>query len=222
MFRRLDNSLRNHPSGLPPVAHSYSKSLSTAALTSVVHHGQGIYGGLNTVHTGDVAHTQPIHQRSAKSCDFDAISNAVAGANQQDVIMKHNECYPISTAPVNSFVSPPTSSSHYWTDPRAKSQSLDPISIRMSQQMSGSSTSTGGIHHGTVIGQQHQQAHSLSAIPTHANAPEDCLGPLPNGWEKAYSDNGTPYFIDHNTRTTSWFDPRLSKISTSRPRNNVV
>ena len=32
--------------------------------------------------------------------------------------------------------------------------------------------------------------------------------PLPEGWEKAYTTSGTPYFIDHNRKTTCWTDPR--------------
>ncbi|XP_068109914.1 membrane-associated guanylate kinase, WW and PDZ domain-containing protein 1 isoform X8 [Hyperolius riggenbachi] len=37
---------------------------------------------------------------------------------------------------------------------------------------------------------------------------EDILGPLPENWEMAYTENGEVYFIDHNTKTTSWLDPR--------------
>uniref|UniRef100_A0A8D0CFY6 Membrane associated guanylate kinase, WW and PDZ domain containing 1 n=1 Tax=Scleropages formosus TaxID=113540 RepID=A0A8D0CFY6_SCLFO len=36
----------------------------------------------------------------------------------------------------------------------------------------------------------------------------DPLGPLPDNWEMAYTENGEVYFIDHNTKTTSWIDPR--------------
>ncbi|XP_064361185.1 membrane-associated guanylate kinase, WW and PDZ domain-containing protein 2 isoform X2 [Dromaius novaehollandiae] len=39
----------------------------------------------------------------------------------------------------------------------------------------------------------------------------DDLGPLPDNWEMAYTDKGEVYFIDHNTKTTSWLDPRLAK-----------
>ncbi|XP_015239217.1 PREDICTED: membrane-associated guanylate kinase, WW and PDZ domain-containing protein 1-like isoform X5 [Cyprinodon variegatus] len=55
-------------------------------------------------------------------------------------------------------------------------------------------------------------------------SPEDPLGPLPENWEMAYTENGELYFIDttktlhqdmavcfqsfHNTKTTSWLDPR--------------
>ncbi|KAM8758654.1 membrane-associated guanylate kinase, WW and PDZ domain-containing protein 1 isoform 11-T11 [Rhynchonycteris naso] len=49
----------------------------------------------------------------------------------------------------------------------------------------------------------------LQYLPLSA---EDNLGPLPENWEMAYTENGEVYFIDHNTKTTSWLDPRcLSK-----------
>ncbi|XP_035789703.1 membrane-associated guanylate kinase, WW and PDZ domain-containing protein 1-like [Anopheles albimanus] len=41
---------------------------------------------------------------------------------------------------------------------------------------------------------------------------QDGLGPLPLKWEKAYTDSGEVYFIDHNTGTSHWLDPRLSKF----------
>ncbi|VDK74891.1 unnamed protein product [Litomosoides sigmodontis] len=36
----------------------------------------------------------------------------------------------------------------------------------------------------------------------------DPKGPLPPNWEIAYSDQGEKYFVDHNTGTTQWEDPR--------------
>ncbi|XP_051890590.1 membrane-associated guanylate kinase, WW and PDZ domain-containing protein 3a isoform X2 [Pristis pectinata] len=40
---------------------------------------------------------------------------------------------------------------------------------------------------------------------------EDLMEPLPSNWEMAYTDSGMIYFIDHNTKTTTWLDPRLAK-----------
>ncbi|KAG8450871.1 hypothetical protein GDO86_003222 [Hymenochirus boettgeri] len=40
---------------------------------------------------------------------------------------------------------------------------------------------------------------------------EDNLEPLPKNWEMAYTETGMIYFIDHNTKTTTWLDPRLCK-----------
>ncbi|XP_038667444.1 membrane-associated guanylate kinase, WW and PDZ domain-containing protein 2a isoform X10 [Scyliorhinus canicula] len=39
----------------------------------------------------------------------------------------------------------------------------------------------------------------------------DGLGPLPENCEMAYTEKGEVYFIDHNTKTTSWLDPRLGR-----------
>lgn len=41
------------------------------------------------------------------------------------------------------------------------------------------------------------------------------LGPLPEGWEQAQTAEGEVYFINHQMRTTSWFDPRIRKLSLS-------
>ncbi|XP_033213644.1 membrane-associated guanylate kinase, WW and PDZ domain-containing protein 1-like isoform X2 [Belonocnema kinseyi] len=49
-------------------------------------------------------------------------------------------------------------------------------------------------------------------IHNRNHATEDQLGPLPSNWEKAYTESGEVYFIDHNTGTSHWLDPRLSKF----------
>jgi len=55
---------------------------------------------------------------------------------------------------------------------------------------------------------------SASPMPNAQNAnderQEDDLGPLPEGWEERVHSDGRIFFIDHNTRTTQWEDPRLS------------
>ncbi|XP_035904272.1 E3 ubiquitin-protein ligase Nedd-4 isoform X4 [Anopheles stephensi] len=43
-----------------------------------------------------------------------------------------------------------------------------------------------------------------------ARSSDDNLGPLPEGWEERVHSDGRTFFIDHNTRTTQWDDPRLS------------
>uniref|UniRef100_A0A8C8VR56 Membrane-associated guanylate kinase, WW and PDZ domain-containing protein 1 n=1 Tax=Pelusios castaneus TaxID=367368 RepID=A0A8C8VR56_9SAUR len=60
--------------------------------------------------------------------------------------------------------------------------------------------------------------NSITAVPTTEPSQklpqylppsaEENLGPLPENWEMAYTENGEVYFIDHNTKTTSWLDPR--------------
>lgn len=48
------------------------------------------------------------------------------------------------------------------------------------------------------------------------------LGPLPDGWEQARTPEGEIYFINHQTRTTSWFDPRIRKFPPDRYRVDRV
>ncbi|KAG8954420.1 hypothetical protein FRC04_011747 [Tulasnella sp. 424] len=47
-----------------------------------------------------------------------------------------------------------------------------------------------------------------------ANPPpyQDPLGPLPEGWEANWTSDGMQYFIDHNTKTTTWADPRVPDL----------
>uniref|UniRef100_A0A671YN72 E3 ubiquitin-protein ligase n=1 Tax=Sparus aurata TaxID=8175 RepID=A0A671YN72_SPAAU len=47
--------------------------------------------------------------------------------------------------------------------------------------------------------------------PQHTPSPEPTYesGFLPAGWEVRSAPSGRPFFIDHNTKTTTWEDPRL-------------
>ncbi|TRY87084.1 hypothetical protein DNTS_009166 [Danionella cerebrum] len=47
-----------------------------------------------------------------------------------------------------------------------------------------------------------------SAVPR-----DESQDALPKHWEMAYTETGMVYFIDHNTKTTTWLDPRLAKKS---------
>jgi hypothetical protein len=57
-------------------------------------------------------------------------------------------------------------------------------------------------------------AASTTAIANHA-----ALGPLPSGWEMRMTSTRHIYFVDHNTCTTMWDDPRLpSAVDTDAPQ----
>ncbi|XP_028850253.1 membrane-associated guanylate kinase, WW and PDZ domain-containing protein 1 isoform X2 [Denticeps clupeoides] len=53
-------------------------------------------------------------------------------------------------------------------------------------------------------------SQSWDLIGRDGGAPENGVrgGALPENWEMAFSDSGEPYYIDHNSKTTSWLDPR--------------
>ncbi|RFU29681.1 hypothetical protein B7463_g6676, partial [Scytalidium lignicola] len=48
-----------------------------------------------------------------------------------------------------------------------------------------------------------------NASNTIQQQPVSQLGPLPSGWEMRLTNTARVYFVDHNTKTTTWDDPRL-------------
>ncbi|XP_043562637.1 NEDD4-like E3 ubiquitin-protein ligase WWP2 isoform X2 [Chiloscyllium plagiosum] len=52
--------------------------------------------------------------------------------------------------------------------------------------------------------------------PSGISTDNDALGPLLAGWEKR-QDNGRVYFVNHNTRTTQWEDPRTQGMIQESP-----
>uniref|UniRef100_A0A669E1R4 E3 ubiquitin-protein ligase n=1 Tax=Oreochromis niloticus TaxID=8128 RepID=A0A669E1R4_ORENI len=59
--------------------------------------------------------------------------------------------------------------------------------------------------------------------PQHTPSPEASResGFLPVGWEVRSAPNGRPFFIDHNTKTTTWEDPRLRIPVQMRRRSSL-
>lgn len=55
----------------------------------------------------------------------------------------------------------------------------------------------------------------MTTLPSSAQAQQATMGPLPEGWEQAVTPEGEVYFINHQTKTTSWFDPRLNRQNQS-------
>ena len=55
-----------------------------------------------------------------------------------------------------------------------------------------------------------QAAPALAAPRYDPTSPT--LPPLPPSWECNRTPGGELYFIDHNSRTTSWLDPRLRTL----------
>ncbi|XP_063606399.1 uncharacterized protein LOC134781224 isoform X8 [Penaeus indicus] len=70
----------------------------------------------------------------------------------------------------------------------------------------GTHYSPPGMHQGMVAEEGGMQLQPPDS-PTSGE-----LGPLPSNWEKAYTENGEPYYIDHVAGTSSWLDPRLARV----------
>lgn len=86
-----------------------------------------------------------------------------------------------------SFLSSHTTQTTTWEDPRKK------LSI-------GSLSSSSGV-----------TCSSPSTSPASSLINLQNIGNLPEGWEQAKTAEGEVYFINHKTRTTSWYDPRIRK-----------
>lgn len=61
-----------------------------------------------------------------------------------------------------------------------------------------------------------QPGGNTSHIRNSVTADGD-LGSLPEGWEERVHTDGRIFFIDHNTRTTQWEDPRLANPQIAGP-----
>eukprot|EP00127_Corallochytrium_limacisporum_P001271 Clim_evm6s48 gene=Clim_evmTU6s48 len=53
---------------------------------------------------------------------------------------------------------------------------------------------------------------NMAQLAAAANPSDDGNGPLPPGWEKRMNSEGRPYFVNHNSKTTQWADPRKEGI----------
>ncbi|GAA5983399.1 hypothetical protein JCM5350_007636 [Sporobolomyces pararoseus] len=101
-----------------------------------------------------------------------------------------------STTPVrpdSNSQSPPTLSVHTASPSSADSPSLPNEPAPQPSAVSTSSTDNLGI------------------VPELTVADEE-LGSLPSGWEKRETPGGRAYFVDHNTKTTTWDDPRIPSL----------
>lgn len=46
------------------------------------------------------------------------------------------------------------------------------------------------------------------ALKEFCEAVNNAEGMFPPGWEQRETKDARPYFVDHNTKTTTWDDPR--------------
>lgn len=64
-------------------------------------------------------------------------------------------------------------------------------------------------------------ATSPSQMAVAGSTTQPGTGELPPGWEQRFTPEGRPYFVDHNTRTTTWVDPRRHQyVRVYSPNNN--
>lgn len=87
------------------------------------------------------------------------------------------------------------------TLPEDPSRTSSPGRLSPATTPSGSGGPSGGLGSAGIVG-------SGSSAPPQSTTTTSGLGELPAGWEQRVTPEGRPYFVDHNTRTTTWVDPR--------------
>uniref|UniRef100_A0A8C7ZST1 E3 ubiquitin-protein ligase n=1 Tax=Oryzias sinensis TaxID=183150 RepID=A0A8C7ZST1_9TELE len=66
-------------------------------------------------------------------------------------------------------------------------------------------------------GAMHQFNQRYLYSASMMTAENDPLGPLPPGWERRVDSNDRVYFVNHNTKTTQWEDPRTQGLQNEDP-----
>ncbi|KAL9598555.1 MAG: hypothetical protein Q9179_003867 [Wetmoreana sp. 5 TL-2023] len=66
-----------------------------------------------------------------------------------------------------------------------------------------------GTNSPNLVEQQTNHGNTANAVSMMATGATTAgTGELPAGWEQRHTPEGRAYFVDHNTRTTTWVDPR--------------
>uniref|UniRef100_A0A671XQS9 Membrane associated guanylate kinase, WW and PDZ domain containing 2 n=1 Tax=Sparus aurata TaxID=8175 RepID=A0A671XQS9_SPAAU len=91
---------------------------------------------------------------------------------------------------------------------RKRNQSVSNMEQRASLEPPEEEEEESPVVNGNGVEAPKSPSESPAKVP---DVDEEELGPLPDNWEMAYTEKGEVYFIDHNTKTTSWLDPRLAK-----------
>ena len=133
----------------------------------------------------------------------------------------HNTRSTTWTRPQTGAAENPTATRpvHPTAPPRAPLAQLNggPSSRRiLADDMLESNNGGGRVQRGTL---------NASASPQNA-APDAAVSTpnsLPQGWEQRFTPEGRPYFVDHNTRTTTWVDPRTRTAGQqTQPRSSAL
>ncbi|KAI3404517.2 hulA [Candida oxycetoniae] len=95
-------------------------------------------------------------------------------------------------------------------------QASTPVSVNSSSSVSNGNVTVNATGGNTPV----NPAAAVSMAATGATT--SGLGELPSGWEQRFTNEGRPYFVDHNTRTTTWVDPRRQQyIRTFGPNTTI-
>uniref|UniRef100_A0A2K6C3C2 HECT-type E3 ubiquitin transferase n=1 Tax=Macaca nemestrina TaxID=9545 RepID=A0A2K6C3C2_MACNE len=122
------------------------------------------------------------------------------------------QAYTFEEQPALPVVTLPTSSGyHSWEENKMRGRSyyVDQIQTDYWTKPTYRSLETSQLTSSQSSAGPQSQASTSDSSQQVTQPSEIEQGFLPKGWEVRHAPNGRPFFIDHNTKTTTWEDPRL-------------
>lgn len=196
-MRKLPDSFFKPPSSgskSPSVSHSRENSADSAFGS-----GTTILGGVGTGPNGLPIHHSRAHSSPASLgkipaglvASINAANQAAAAAAQQQ-----------SAAANNNNSSNVNSNKTQQSGGGGGSSGGDGASAAVQQQQAQQQAQQQSLTRQAIL---HSRGRSYDVSNQHAH-----YGELPPGWEQAKTQDGRIYYLNHNTRTTTWEDPRIT------------
>ncbi|KAM8872698.1 E3 ubiquitin-protein ligase NEDD4-like isoform 2-T2 [Synchiropus picturatus] len=148
--------------------------------------------------------TRPIVQLTEDGASTSAAASASGGAS--------------AMAPTPSTSN--ASSNHLHEPQVRRPRSLSSPTVTLSTPLEGASNNV-QVRRAVKDTFSNPQSPQLSPYSSPKSQHKTQQSFLPPGWEMRIAPNGRPFFIDHNSRTTTWEDPRLKYPVHMRNKNSM-
>uniref|UniRef100_A0A3B3XR96 E3 ubiquitin-protein ligase n=1 Tax=Poecilia mexicana TaxID=48701 RepID=A0A3B3XR96_9TELE len=153
--------------------------------------------------------TRPIVQLTEDGASTSAAAAAVASGSASALV-------PASTPSSSSS----NASNHHLHEPQVRRpRSLSSPTVTLSTPLEGANNIQ--VRRAVKDTLSNPQSPQLSPYSSPKSQHKTQQSFLPPGWEMRIAPNGRPFFIDHNSRTTTWEDPRLKYPVHMRNKNSM-
>ncbi|KAM6987025.1 E3 ubiquitin-protein ligase NEDD4-like [Aplochiton taeniatus] len=145
--------------------------------------------------------TRPVHQLTEEAPSTSGEAAAAAAA--------------ASPSPSTSS----TSNSHLHEPQVRRARSLSSPTVTLSTPLEGANNIAARRAVKDTLSNPQSPQPSPYSSPKSQHKPQQSF--LPPGWEMRIAPNGRPFFIDHNSKVTTWEDPRLKYPVHMRAKNSL-
>ncbi|XP_032425659.1 E3 ubiquitin-protein ligase NEDD4-like isoform X2 [Xiphophorus hellerii] len=154
--------------------------------------------------------TRPIVQLTEDGASTSAAAAAAVASGPASALV------PSSTPPSSSS----NASNHHLHEPQVRRpRSLSSPTVTLSTPLEGANNIQ--VRRAVKDTLSNPQSPQLSPYSSPKSQHKTQQSFLPPGWEMRIAPNGRPFFIDHNSRTTTWEDPRLKYPVHMRNKNSM-